>query len=67
MLILHDKHFNVRRGHASTVAAEPFKTEVYRHLKMFTTVNQKNDKSPRAHRLAARLHESRLERILFRL
>lgn len=45
MLILHDKHFNVRRSHTSTVAAEPFKTEVYRHLKMFTTVNQKNDKS----------------------
>lgn len=35
-------------------------TEVYRHLKMFTAVNQKNDKSLRAHRLALRLHEWRL-------
>lgn len=60
MWILHDKHFNIRRGHTSTVAAEPFMTEVYRHLKMFTTVNQKNDKSLRVHRLALRLHEWRL-------
>lgn len=35
-------------------------TDVYRHLKMFTAVNQENDKSLRARRLAVRPLERRL-------